>query len=205
MSNKTDILNELKEISPLLLQIKENEKPLVIPADYFLQLADNLMLEIKSESDLLASIKKEKTEVPENYFDTFGDTIISKIKEQETIIERGKIIELPKQEHKIFTLFKRVALAASIVVAVIFVKQVQQPDLPVNDCGNGIACLTQDEIYQYMNANAQDFEVQQIQEAVKPALEKQETKIEMNEKEIEKYIQENNNIIEAEDASTDIF
>lgn len=205
MSNKTDILNELKEISPLLLQIKENEKSLVIPPDYFLQLADNLLGEIKSESDLLASIKKVKTAVPENYFDTFGDTIISKIKAQETIIERGKIIELPKQEHKIFTLFKRVALAASIVGAVIFVKQVQQPGLPANDCEDGIACLTQDEIYQYMNANAQDFEVQQIQEAVKPALEKQETKIEMNEKEIERYIQENNNIIEAEDASTDIF
>ena len=82
MSNNSGILNELKEISPLLLQIKENEKSLLIPPDYFLQLADNLLGEIKSESDLLASIKKEKTAVPENYFDTFGDTIISKIKEQ---------------------------------------------------------------------------------------------------------------------------
>ncbi len=208
MNTKTDILNELKELSPILFNLKENEKSLVVPNNYFEQLADGFMTEINLESSVLSSIKREKIEVPATYFDTFGDTVLSKIKEQENTIAKGKIIELPKQENKIFHLFKRVALAASVVGAVFLMKQVQQPNLPINNCEDGIACLTQDEIYQYMNANAQDFEVQQIQEAVQPVLESQETteqKKEINENEIEKYIKENNNIIEAEDASTDIF
>ena len=208
MSNKTDILNELRGISPILFNLKESEKPLVIPADYFEQLADGFVSEINAESSLLSSFRKENIEVPTNYFDTFANTIIAKIKSEETEIEKGKIIELPKEENKIFQIFKRVAIAASVVGAVFLVKQVQQPSLPTNNCEDGIACLTQDEIYQYMNANAQDFEVQQVQEAVKPVLENQETveqKKEINEKEIEQYIKENNNIIEAEDASTDIF
>lgn len=208
MNNKIDILNELKEISPILLNLKENEKPLVVPANYFEHLTESFMTEINTASDLLSSIKKENIEVPANYFETFSDNIISKIKAEEKTITQGKIIELPKQENKVFSLFKKVTFAASVVGAVFLVKQVQQPDLPINNCEDGIACLTQDEIYQYMNANAQDFEVQQIQEAVQPALENQETveqKKEINEKEIEQYIIENNNIIEAEDASTDIF
>lgn len=208
MNNKTDILNELKELSPILFNLKESEKSLVVPNNYFEQLADGFMTEINLESSVLSSIKKEKTEVPTTYFDTFGDTILSKIKAEENIIEQGKIIELPKQEDKIFQLLKRVALAASVVGAVFLMKQVQQPNLPINNCEDGIACLTQDEIYQYMNTNAQDFEVQQIQEAVQPVLESQETteqKKEINEIEIEQYVKDNNNIFEAEDASTDIF
>ena len=46
MNNNTDILNELKEISPILLHLKENEQLLIIPIGYFEQLADNCMAEI---------------------------------------------------------------------------------------------------------------------------------------------------------------
>jgi hypothetical protein len=104
MNNNTDILNELKEISPILLHLKENEQPLIIPVGYFEQLADNCMAEINTTSGLLASVKKENIKVPANYFDTFGDTILAKIKEQEHTISTGKIIELPAQETKIFQL-----------------------------------------------------------------------------------------------------
>jgi hypothetical protein len=195
MNNRNDILNELKEISPLLS----------IPAGYFEQLYDSCLSEINVEFGLLSSIQKEKINVPDSYFDTFSDSVLSKIKKEEYVLEKGKIIELPKQEHKIFTLFKRVALAASIVGAVFFVKKISEPALSVNNCEDGIACLTQDEIFNYIDANSHEFEVQDVQDAVKSTLEIQETKIEMNENEIEKYIEDNKNIIEAEDASTDIF
>lgn len=208
MSNKADILNELKEISPILFTLKENEKPLVVPAKYFEQLADNFIPEINAESGLLASMQKEKIDVPDHYFDHFSDSILSKIKKEEHIIENGKIVTLPKKEQKFFSMFKQVALAASIIGAVIFIKKISEPPTPLNNCEDGIACLTQDEIYQYMNANSQDFDVQQIQEAVAPVLESQRNESihkEISEKEIEQYLEQHNNIIEAEDITTDIF
>ena len=55
MSHRNDILIELKEISPTLLNLKENEKPLVIPADYFEQLVNSCLAEIETESSFLSS------------------------------------------------------------------------------------------------------------------------------------------------------
>jgi hypothetical protein len=205
MNNKTDILNELKELSPFLLQLKETEKPLYIPVHYFETFTDTIVAEIKAETGLLGTLKKETFAAPPAYFDTFADHIITKIKAEEAAVEKGKITALPKQQNKVFLLFTRVALAASVIGALFFIKNILEPGLPVNNCEDGIACLTQEEIYNYMNANSHDFEVQDVQEAVESVLEKQETKIDMNEKEIEQYIKENNNIIEAEDAATDIF
>lgn len=205
MNNRADILNELKELSPFLLQVKETEKPLSVPANYFEDFSDTTITEIKTKPGFLETLQKEKTAVPPAYFDTFADNIIAKIKAEEALVEKGKIKALPKQQNKVFQLFTRVAFAASVIGAIFFIKHIQNTDLPVNNCADGIACLTQEEIYNYMNANSHEFEIQDVQEAVEPVLENQEIKIEMNEKEIEQYIKENNNIIEAEDASADIF
>ena len=199
MSNKQDILNELKLISPLLLKLKEEEKVFSIPENYFKELADVVVFETKNETSILSSIKKEKIEVPENYFDTFGDAVLSTIKKEE------KTIALPKQQSKTVSLFKRLAIAASIIGVVFLIKQVQTPTMQENNCADGIACLTQDEIYNYMDVNSHEFEVQDVQETVQPTLEKTETKINIDKKEATQYIETNNNILDADDASTDIF
>lgn len=205
MNNKTDILNELKEISPALAALKENEEPLFVPLAYFEQLADSFIAEIKTESGVLSSIKKEKTEVPAGYFNTFADTVVSKIKAEENTIQKGKIIALPKQENNVYRLFKRVALAASIVGAVFLVKEVEKPAVPVNDCKDGIACLTKDEIYNYMNEHSPEFDIQQIQETVKPVLENTSAKTDIDKKEATQYIEQNKTVLDVEDAATDIF
>ncbi len=205
MHNKTDILNELKELSPALFSLKENDKGLSVPTNYFEALANSIITEINAEGNILLSLKKENPETPAGYFDTLGDHVLSKIKTETKEIEQGKIIVLPKQQNKIFHLFKRVALAATVVGAVFLMKQVQQPVLSVNNCEDGIACLTQDEIYNYMNENSHEFDMQQIQETVKPALEKTETKIDIQKEEATKYIETNKIILDVDDASTDIF
>ncbi len=206
MSHRNDILIELKEISPTLLNLKENEKPLVIPADYFEQLVNSCLAETETESSFLSSIKKEKTEVPINYFDTFGDSIFTKIKEQEKTIKQGKIIEFPKQSAKIYRIFKRVTIAASVVAVVFFMKQVQQPNLPINDCTDGIACLTQEEIYNYLNVNSHEFGTEQIKKAVQDNIETTETSsISVNDEELNTYLENNTLLLDSEDAYTDIF
>jgi hypothetical protein len=199
MNNRQDILNELEAISPILCKLKENEKSLSVPENYFQELVDIVVFQANDESSILSSLKKEKVDVPANYFDAFGDSVLSVIKEEE------ESIALPKQQGKILSLFKRVAIAASIVGAVFMIKQIQQPAIVANDCTDGIACLTQDEIYNYMNANSHEFEVQDVQETVQPTIETTETKVDVANKDVEKYIENNQIILDADDASTDIF
>jgi len=205
MNNQTDILNELKELSPFLLQVKETEKPLSVPANYFEDFSGTIFAEIKTETGLLATLQKEKTAVPPAYFNTFADNIIAKIKAEEALVEKGKIKALPKQQNKVFLLFTRVAFAASVIGAMFFIKHIQNTELPVNNCADGIACLTQEEIYNYMNANSHEFDVQQIQEVVKPVVDTIETKIDIESKDATRYIEENKLNLEFDDSSTDIF
>ena len=227
MNNKNDILNELKTISPLLYSIKENEKSLLVPENYFEQLADNALAEIQIESGLLASLKKEKIESPENYFDTFSDSIIDKIKNQEQEIEQGKLVALPKKRNKIFVLFNTVAVAASIVGAIIMIRhlQIQEPTIvaPQIDVKAAIASLTQDEIYQYMYANSNEFGLEQIKTAVSSSFQNENESVEkaaeatstidtskssipeITNEDIDNYLKENTNLIITDDLSTDIF
>ena len=227
MNNKNDILNELKTISPLLYSIKENEKSLLVPENYFEQLADNALAEIQIESGLLASLKKEKIEIPENYFDTFSDSIIDKIKNQEQEIEQGKLVALPKKRNKIFAMFNAVAVAASIVGAIIMIRhlQIQEPTIvaPQIDVKAAIASLTQDEIYQYLYANSNEFGLEQIKTAVSSSFQNENESVEkaaeatstidtskssipeITNEDIDNYLKENTNLIITDDLSTDIF
>ena len=102
-------------------------------------------------------------------------------------------------------MFSKVAFAASIIGAIFFIKQAMQPTLSLNNCEDGIACLTQDEIYNYMNANSHEFETEDVQKTVQPVIEKTETKVDAEKKEVEQYIESNKIILDADDASTDIF
>lgn len=199
MNNQQDILNELKEISPILFKLKENEKSLSVPKNYFDELADVVVFQVNKENSILSSLKKEKIEVPINYFDTFSDNVLSAIKKEE------RTIALPKQQGKVVNLFKRVAIAASIIGVIFLIKQVQTPIAQENNCTDGIACLTQEEIYNYMNANSHEFEVQDVQETVQTTIEKTETKINIDKIEATQYIEDNKIILDADDASTDIF
>jgi hypothetical protein len=201
MNNKKAILDELKTISPFLLSLKEKEQDLVVPAHYFEELADIVLLQTKEESAVLSALKKEKPQVPDNYFENFGDTILSKIRKE----EKGNVINLPQSPHKIFTLFSKIAFAASVIGAIFFIKEAVQPTILKNNCEDGIACLTQDEIYNYMNANSHEFETEDVQETVQPFIEKTDTKVDAEKKEVEQYIESNKIILDADDASTDIF
>lgn len=201
MNNKQDILNELKTISPFLLSLKEKEKDLVVPAHYFEELADIVLLQTKEESGILSALKKEKPEIPGGYFENLSDTVLSKIKTE----EKEKVKDILQSQHKIFTLFSKIAFAASVIGAIFFIKQAVQPTILKNNCEDGIACLTQDEIYNYMNANSHDFETEDVQETVQPVLDKTETKVDAEKNEVQQYIESNKIILDAEDASTDIF
>ena len=204
MQNRNDILDELKAISPTLFQVKEKETLPKIPLNYFAELTEDIIAQTHQENDFLSTIPKEKIEIPTNYFNSFADNIIDKIKSEEQTISEGKIISIQASKTTIVKLFSRIAVAASVVGVLFFgIKNYNQSNTLTNNCEDGIACLTQDEIYNYMNDNSEQFELQQVQDAVAPMIENAEIKIEKHE--AEKYIEQNKTDLSFEDASTDIF
>jgi hypothetical protein len=83
MENRNDILNELREISPVLVAA-EKVNVYTVPAGYFNDLAGNILQLIKEEnSPFLSGINKQAGHVPEGYFDTLADSILGKIKAQQ--------------------------------------------------------------------------------------------------------------------------
>jgi uncharacterized membrane protein len=83
MDNRTTILNELKELSPVLANIGR-EAPYTVPAGYFDSLAGNMLLKIneeKSENGTLPNISKTPVyEVPAGYFDSLAGNILNRVK-----------------------------------------------------------------------------------------------------------------------------
>ena len=84
MENRINILNELKELSPLIAGIKK-VNVFTVPNGYFVQLDENVLKGIKEEGGLLSSIKNQSSmQVPQGYFESLADNILSKIKLQDS-------------------------------------------------------------------------------------------------------------------------
>lgn len=82
METRADILNELKEISPILAaQSKANV--FSVPHGYFDSLHSTIVACIKEESGNTTDIYP--TDVPKGYFDNLANSILGKIKAQEEL------------------------------------------------------------------------------------------------------------------------
>ena len=85
MNSNVDILNELKELSPLIAGM-EKANVFTVPQGYFDGLADHVLNLCKAEelSILNDLSKQEHREVPAGYFDNLADTIMAKIRAGES-------------------------------------------------------------------------------------------------------------------------
>ena len=105
-------------------------------------------------------------------------------------------------------MFKNIAVAAAVIGIIFIIKEIQTPSLPSTDYNNTLASLTQEEIYNYMNEHSIEFDLFDVQQSVKPALDqqiKEEANINMSEDEMDAYLKEHNHLIEVDDLSTSIF
>jgi hypothetical protein len=98
MTRNTDILNELKAISPAVAEISA-VVPYDLPAGYFDNLGEVIMARIIAggqEENTVVSVAGKSTpfEVPENYFEQLSDSILSKVKQagQQSVV--GELQEL---------------------------------------------------------------------------------------------------------------
>jgi hypothetical protein len=88
MENKSTILNELREISPVVAAIS-NQAPYSVPDGYFEELPGQLKLrigiELNSIEDPNLSIGKAPTyQLPEGYFDGLAGSILNRIRANES-------------------------------------------------------------------------------------------------------------------------
>src|SRR5437762_2933124 len=75
MQDRINILNELKEAGAVLLIDADRRNHFSVPADYFDNLADNILAHVFIRS--LPSVNPYT--VPEEYFDNLGQIILEKI------------------------------------------------------------------------------------------------------------------------------
>ena len=84
METRTDILNELKLLSPTIAAL-EKVNVFTVPGGYFEYLGIDIVMGIKNENDLNKNIVSGSSvaDVPTGYFDTLATSILTKIKTQE--------------------------------------------------------------------------------------------------------------------------
>jgi hypothetical protein len=210
MNTKAEILNELKEIAPVLAAVKETETPLAVPEHYFLQFADLVLEKTAAQSSFLDSLPKAPLEIPEGYFTQFQDAVLSKIQADKQLPSNKNVLSVfSSRVFSINHLFSRAAIAAVLAgVAAVAILIFTKPAIPADDCTDGIACLTQEEIYQYMYQNSHEFATQQVEIVASTAISDSVAAVidaEISADDINEYLEHNLHASEWDDASTDIF
>jgi len=93
-NNTSDILNELKTVSPFLAEI-EKVNVFEVPKDYFTDLDKKIFTSV-----FLQQVEKnEPQQVPEGYFESLSDTILSKIKNETPATAMEEIRQLSPALH----------------------------------------------------------------------------------------------------------
>ncbi len=90
MEKTTDILNELKSISPLIAGMNK-VNIYTVPEGYFSSVSTTIMASILEGGKLFTRLEPQQTTgIPEGYFDQLADSILRKIKIAETAMDEIK-------------------------------------------------------------------------------------------------------------------
>ncbi len=92
MENRIDILNELKELSPVLAGM-EKLNVFTVPDGYFASLSGDILASLKGEDNSLINsfAGQSSFEVPQGYFDGLADSILNKIRSQNAENASGEL------------------------------------------------------------------------------------------------------------------
>ncbi len=192
MSEKQNILDELKELSPVLYQLKqENHNPFKVPEDYFELLKMDLFASI--ELGFSDELGKNSFSVPENYFDNLSGNIMAAIEEEEVQSEAkkpGRVIQLNESRRTEKTTplkwFSIAAAVAAIALLMVFLVRVQEPqimDVPI---------ASKQDALEYIEDNYSEFESEDLYALVD--LNDENISLDLSddlEEELEQYLDEN--------------
>jgi hypothetical protein len=188
-----DILNELKEISPMLLEMKlKGGNPFRVPEGYFADLKTDVFRTI--DTGLADDLGRQVFKVPENYFENLTSDIMDRL-EAEELAETdrgGRLIDLnAHRKRRRFPVFRMTAMAAS--VAIFLLLGVFAARFFLQDTiGDPEMAITQEEAYEYIESNFAEFESEDLLALVD--LSTEDFSLDMTdelEDELEQYLEEN--------------
>ncbi|MEZ5002973.1 MAG: hypothetical protein R2730_08040 [Chitinophagales bacterium] len=159
MDDQQNILSELKDISPLLHDLKVQQQPTFkVPEDYFSTLKEEVfsIIEIGMNDD----IGKHPFKVPDNYFSDLSGRVMVGIDEEESLETEGKIIRLQsKRNHGRTTYRKWFSMAAAAAVVVLIMVNLAKVD---SDATSAKVEISQQDALQYIEDNYSDFESEEL-------------------------------------------
>lgn len=97
MENRTDILNELRSLSPVLAEM-EKQNVFSVPAGYFEHLSADILVGISAGND---TNKPVAADVPAGYFDNLASSILAKIQAQQSSDAAEEIQALSPMLHSV--------------------------------------------------------------------------------------------------------
>ena len=221
MNNKKEILQELIDISPNLLKVKEDLKGELydVPENYFETLEINILEKtILHDATLIE-------DVPEHYFDELEGVIFAKIEENEPI---SKTIKMTAHDSKIYETFGVFAkIAAIFLISFIAIKGFYHKDSLEKVTATNVLedQISQQDVLSYIEENLSEFEDDDLLALNNMPIEttkddyttpKEETKsLEINDyaspgeevtnEDIMQYLEENIDDIALEDINSEIF
>ena len=190
MDDKQNILDELKEISPVLYKMKQqNHHSFGVPENYFPELKENIFAAI--EIGLSDAIGKDTFAVPPNYFNNLSGNIMAAIDAEEEAVELGgKVIELQSSRNRSRTANRRwFSMAAAVAAVVLVMFNLSKVQIgPATESTE----ISQADALEYIEDNFSDFESNELYSLV--AANDEALSIELSEdleKELENYIENN--------------
>jgi hypothetical protein len=128
MENRNNILNELREISPVVADIG-HQVPYTVPAGYFEGLADRLLLLVKADQANTPVLPKtdHPYQVPQGYFEGLANTILQRVKADDNVtlspalqqannnivISRVNCLDLPLLTLMLLTNYSRISIRST--------------------------------------------------------------------------------------------
>jgi len=164
METKSEILNELKELSPTLFDLKQiSSQPFKVPNGYFTQLQSELFTSI--ELGFSDDLGKKPFAVPNNYFDNLSDSIMDAIdsEEEKEVVKTAphtRVIELnsSRKRQKVRPL-KIYAMAAAIAGLLLFMTFLSG-NIPINSTKS--ESTFSDAAIEYLEDNFDDIESEDL-------------------------------------------
>ncbi len=165
MENRNDILNELKQLSPLLAERKK-ENLFIVPENYFSTVEENVMEKIQAESvshelknsGLAAFKKQEMFEVPYGYFERLPNEILQKTSRKKSLTILESVSEYFQYSFRLTHLLAATPMLAVMILAIVVITK------PVDEIEtiSPLAQISNEEISSYLSENISSLDESSI-------------------------------------------
>ena len=165
MENRTDIQNELKQLSPLLAE-RRKENLFSVPENYFSSMEERVMEKIYTDSvsaelqnsGLKGLEKQEVFNVPYGYFERLPNEILSKTSRKPTVTVMESVTEYFQNSFRLSHLLAASPVLAVMILAIVVLTK----PADVTDTTATVTQVSNEEISNYLSDNISSLDESSI-------------------------------------------